>query len=215
MCTMGFCFLLLFGLLQRVFMQFPELIREAEGSAETEWTPQPGVLVDDTYWSGTAPLCLGGCKSQHQELRKDHCGDSNCCWLGFKSLCRINCGKPDVDFNGVVYGTDWWVGSVLRYTCHSGFMLMGNSTRSCQSNGTWTPKPTCLRMCQRGRIEISEKELNGSCTSSCAYKSYSGPPKQGCIRIDNCKKKQTSWQRFFAQCVPCICDCYSSCVSVG
>lgn len=156
-------------------------------------------------------------------------------------LCMaVNCGRPDVDYNGAVYGNDWWVGSVVRYTCRSGFMLVGNPTRSCQPNGLWTPKPTCLRewpqwhkdfitpyeafqlhvwllsaclsgMCQRGSIEISERELNGTCNSTCAYKSYFGPPKQGCTRIDNCKKKETGWKRFFAQCVPCICDCALSC----
>lgn len=53
----------------------------------TEWTPQPDV-IKDTYWSGSAPLCLGGCKAQHQELMRHPCGDSSCCWLGYKSLCR-------------------------------------------------------------------------------------------------------------------------------
>lgn len=153
----------------------------------------------------------------------------------------VNCGRPDVDYNGVVYGNDWWVGSVVRYACRSGFMLVGSPTRSCQPNGLWTPKPMCLSeytlttvtqrfydplwtllshlslstcllgMCQRGRIEINEKELNGTCSSTCTNKSYFGPPKQGCTRIDNCKKKETGWKRFFAQCVPCICDCALSC----
>lgn len=66
-------------------------------------------------------------------------------------------------------------------------------------------------MCPRGLIEVSERELNGTCNSTCTYKSYFGPPKQGCTRIDNCKKKETGWKRFFSQCVPCICDCALSC----
>lgn len=150
---------------------------------ETKLIPQPDP-IDDMYWSGSAPLCLGGCKAQHQELRRDRCGDSSCCWLGYKSLCKgkttttmtlarttvalshqpavelcvlffafafpllcmaVNCGRPDVDYNGVVYGNDWWVGSVVRYACRSGFMLVGSPTRSCQPNGLWTPKPICLR----------------------------------------------------------------------
>lgn len=111
-------------------------------------------------------------------MRRDRCGNSSCCWLGYKSLCRgllssagtdggahlqrsypyskwqfsssslcapVNCGRPGVDYNGVLYGNDWWVGSVVRYTCRSGFMLMGNPTSLCQPNGLWTPKPSCLR----------------------------------------------------------------------
>lgn len=56
-------------------------------AGETEWVPEPD-LKDDTYWSGSAPLCVGGCRARHQELRRDPCGDSGCCWLGYKSLCR-------------------------------------------------------------------------------------------------------------------------------
>lgn len=139
-------------------------------AGETEWTPQPE-FTDDTYWSGSAPLCVGGCKARHQEVRRDRCGNSSCCWLGYKSLCRglfpstgtdggantspqkqfsslcasVNCGRPAVDYNGVLYGNDWWVGSVVRYTCRSGFMLVGNPTSLCQPDGLWTPKPSCLR----------------------------------------------------------------------
>ncbi|KAG7486623.1 hypothetical protein JOB18_035040 [Solea senegalensis] len=186
---------------------------EVEG--ETKWISQPD-FIDDTYWSGSVPLCYGGCKAKHQELRRDRCGDSSCCWFGYKSLCRVNCGRPHVDYNGVVYGNDWWVGSTVRYTCRSGFMLVGNPTSFCQPNGLWTSKPTCLRMCQRGRIEVSERELNGTCNSTCAHKIYFGPnPKQGCTLIDNCKNKETGWKRFFAQCVPCICDCALSCATAG
>ncbi|XP_056910916.1 CUB and sushi domain-containing protein 1 isoform X2 [Takifugu flavidus] len=209
MATVGVILLLLlpFGCLQQIIPQIPEWTEELEGVIE--WTPE--VVINDTYWSGSAPLCVGGCRAQHQELRRDRCGDSSCCWLGYKTLCKVNCGPPDVDYNGVVFGNDWWVGSVVRYACRSGFMLVGSPTRACQPDGRWTPKPVCLRMCQRGRIEVSERELNGTCNATCTNKSYFGPPKHGCTRIDNCKKKETGWKRFFAQCVPCICDCALSC----
>lgn len=46
----------------------------------------PGDL--DTYWSGTAPICLGGCKGKHKELKRSQCGNGSCCWLGYKSFCR-------------------------------------------------------------------------------------------------------------------------------
>lgn len=66
-------------------------------------------------------------------------------------------------------------------------------------------------MCKQGQIEISERELSGTCNSTCVGKSYFGPPKRGCTQIDNCRKKETGWKRFFAQCVPCICDCAFPC----
>ncbi|XP_049656582.1 CUB and sushi domain-containing protein 1-like isoform X1 [Accipiter gentilis] len=98
----------------------------------------------DTYWSGTAPICVGGCKGKHKELKRSQCGNGSCCWLGYKSFCRVNCGRPEADFNSVVYGNDWWVGSVVRYSCRPGFLLLGDPASACQSNGRWTPKPTCL-----------------------------------------------------------------------
>ncbi|KAM6044961.1 uncharacterized protein LJ206_018802 isoform 1-T1 [Theristicus caerulescens] len=104
-----------------------------------------GIAGDlDTYWSGTAPICLGGCKGKHKELKRSQCGNGSCCWLGYKSFCRVNCGRPEADFNSVVYGNDWWVGSVVRYSCRPGFLLLGDPASACQSDGRWTPKPTCL-----------------------------------------------------------------------
>ncbi|KAF7667029.1 hypothetical protein LDENG_00082600 [Lucifuga dentata] len=135
-------------------------------------------------------------------------------WIG-EVEGSVNCGKPGVDYNGGVHGKDWWVGSVVRYTCRSGFMLVGNDTRYCQPNGLWTPKPACLRMCPQSTIEVNEGELSGTCSSTCTYKSYLGPPKQGCAHIDNCKNKESGWKRFFSKCVPCICDCSIPCASVG
>ncbi|XP_025063425.1 CUB and sushi domain-containing protein 3-like [Alligator sinensis] len=100
--------------------------------------------LPDTYWSGTAPLCLGGCKGKHKELKRSLCGNGSCCWLGYKSFCRVNCGRPEADFNSVVYGNDWWVGSVVRYACRPGFLLLGDPASACQADGRWTPKPSCL-----------------------------------------------------------------------
>ncbi|CAB1315813.1 unnamed protein product [Coregonus sp. 'balchen'] len=203
--------LLLLGSSHGLFTQLPELMEDEEGSGVTEATPEPEP-VDDTYWSGTAPICMGGCKGRHQELKKDRCGDSDCCWFGYKSLCRVNCGRPDVDYNGMVYGNDWWVGSVVRYACRPGFLLVGDPARACQSNGGWTPKPSCLRVCRQGRVEITEKELEtATCSSTCPLKSYMGPLKQGCYRIDNCRKINPDWKRWFTRCDTCLCDCHIAC----
>ncbi|XP_056449442.1 sushi, von Willebrand factor type A, EGF and pentraxin domain-containing protein 1 isoform X1 [Gadus chalcogrammus] len=201
--------------LQGLFFQRSTADEEVSGkiyNGEAEWLPQPKPW-EDTYWSGTAPLCLGGCRGRHQELKSDRCGDSSCCWVGSKSLCRVNCGRPDVDYNGVVTGDDWWVGSLVRYECRAGFLLLGDPTRVCQSDGRWTPKPFCLRMCQRGRVEVNERELSGNCSTTCANKSYFGNPKLGCSHLDNCQNKDTGWKRFFSQCVPCVCDCSISCTN--
>ncbi|KAL6463787.1 hypothetical protein MHYP_G00281780 [Metynnis hypsauchen] len=205
--------------------QVPEITPTAVTEITTTEEDQGSGLLEveqeeelaDTYWSGTAPLCFGGCRGRHRELKKDSCGDSNCCWVGYKSLCRVNCGPPDVDFNGMVYGNDWWVGSVVRYECRPGFVLVGDPARACQSNGKWTPKPSCLRVCWRGLVEVGQKEIDDACTSTCPSISYtgSGSLSNGCSLINNCRTKEAGWQRWFSRCASCECDCFIPCASAG
>ncbi|XP_044295559.1 sushi, von Willebrand factor type A, EGF and pentraxin domain-containing protein 1-like [Varanus komodoensis] len=168
----------------------------------------------DTYWSGTAPICLGGCRGKHKELKRSQCGNGSCCWLGYKSFCRVNCGRPEAEFNSMVYGNDWWVGSVVRYRCRPGFLLVGDPASACLSSGRWTPKPTCLRICLRGRIEINERDIDGSCSSTCPHKAHLGPSvNHGCIKISSCTTKQSGWTRWFFRCDFCECECYIPCES--
>uniref|UniRef100_A0A3Q2QXN5 CUB and Sushi multiple domains 1 n=1 Tax=Fundulus heteroclitus TaxID=8078 RepID=A0A3Q2QXN5_FUNHE len=54
----------------------------------------------------------------------------------------ISCGDPGVPPNAVVSGThSWTYGSVLQYSCLPGGVLVGNSTRYCQEDGTWSGAP--------------------------------------------------------------------------
>ncbi|XP_074704888.1 complement receptor type 2-like isoform X3 [Strix aluco] len=166
----------------------------------------------DTYWSGTAPICFGVCKGKHKELKRSQCGNGSCCWLGYKSFCRVNCGRPEADLNSVVYGNDWWVGSVVRYSCQPGFLLLGDPASACQSDGHWTPKPTCLRVCLRGRIEISEQDITGRCSSSCSTQAHLGPfLNHGCIKISACVTKPSGWAHWSQRCNICECDCHVPC----
>ncbi|XP_023137520.2 CUB and sushi domain-containing protein 1-like [Amphiprion ocellaris] len=54
----------------------------------------------------------------------------------------ISCGDPGVPPNAVVSGThSWTYGSVLQYSCLPGGVLVGNATRHCQEDGTWSGAP--------------------------------------------------------------------------
>ena len=54
----------------------------------------------------------------------------------------------DPDNGRVDYETQ--VGSSATYTCNTGYQLIGTSTRTCQSDGTWSgsdPTCTCMYLC--------------------------------------------------------------------
>uniref|UniRef100_A0A3Q3JM08 CUB and Sushi multiple domains 1 n=1 Tax=Monopterus albus TaxID=43700 RepID=A0A3Q3JM08_MONAL len=54
----------------------------------------------------------------------------------------ISCGDPGVPPNAVVTGAhSWTYGSVLQYSCLPGGLLVGNTTRHCQEDGTWSGAP--------------------------------------------------------------------------
>ena len=49
--------------------------------------------------------------------------------------------------NGSVLTHDNTQDSTATYTCNTGYQLTGNSTRTCQFDGTWSgSSPTCTRM---------------------------------------------------------------------
>ena len=53
---------------------------------------------------------------------------------------------PSID-SGAVVLSGQTVGSSATYTCDEGFVLDGNETRICQSNGMWSlTEPTCRGM---------------------------------------------------------------------
>lgn len=54
----------------------------------------------------------------------------------------ISCGDPGIPPNAVVSRTQSWTyGSVLQYSCLPGGVLVGNTTRHCQEDGTWSGAP--------------------------------------------------------------------------
>uniref|UniRef100_A0AAZ1X1T4 CUB and Sushi multiple domains 1 n=1 Tax=Oreochromis aureus TaxID=47969 RepID=A0AAZ1X1T4_OREAU len=72
-------------------------------------------------WSSPLPVCKGLLK---------------------KKIGPISCGDPGVPPNVVVSGTNSWTyGSVLQYSCLPGGVLVGNATRHCQEDGTWSGAP--------------------------------------------------------------------------
>jgi hypothetical protein len=60
-------------------------------------------------------------------------------WSGTTPTCTpIDCYQPAGILNGKVNATYTTWGSIASYTCNSGYSMTGASTRTCQSDGTWS-----------------------------------------------------------------------------
>ncbi|XP_005993601.1 fibulin-7 [Latimeria chalumnae] len=56
----------------------------------------------------------------------------------------VTCPLVDAPVNGRKFGTKLFVDHEVHFTCNSGFLLIGPSTRVCQENGSWTgDNPVC------------------------------------------------------------------------
>ena len=72
--------------------------------------------------------------------------------------------------------------------------------------------PALTGICLRGRIEISERDITGRCSSSCSTQAHLGAfLNRGCIKISACVTKHSGWARWFLRCSVCECDCHVPC----
>ncbi|XP_063300413.1 complement decay-accelerating factor-like [Pelobates fuscus] len=70
-------------------------------------------------------------------------------WKGILPICqRTSCGLPDFIDNGELEMTSVSSGFVVRYSCHTGYVLFGPESRTCLETGFWSDiSPTCKRTC--------------------------------------------------------------------
>ena len=63
----------------------------------------------------------------------------------YSLICYVvDCGALPNPLNGMVIFTITTVLSTASYSCDTGYTLFGNSTRTCQTDGTWSgSSPTC------------------------------------------------------------------------
>ncbi|XP_023797124.1 ATP-binding cassette sub-family G member 4 [Cyanistes caeruleus] len=67
-------------------------------------------------------------------------------------------------------------------------------------------------ICLRGRIQLSERDIAGKCSSSCGSQEHLGAfLNRGCIKISACVTKLSGWPRWFQRCDICECDCHVPC----
>ena len=65
-------------------------------------------------------------------------------WNGSVPLCYPNCNDPGTLDNGQRVGNSFIYNAVVLYSCNNGYNLIGESTLTCQSNGSWSNTiPSC------------------------------------------------------------------------
>ncbi|XP_073824681.1 hig-anchoring scaffold protein isoform X1 [Musca autumnalis] len=73
--------------------------------------------------------------------------DGQASWYGPDIQCEPrSCGQPPDPANGWHSGECYTFGCKITYNCGVGYELVGKHERTCQSDGSWTPKelPTCV-----------------------------------------------------------------------
>ena len=70
-------------------------------------------------------------------------------------ILGIDCGPLDAPDNGAVNFVTSNVESIARYQCNSGFVLVGENTRTCLLSGVWSDSdPIC-----QGKIDHYESSI--------------------------------------------------------
>lgn len=154
---------------------------------EIELSCQPGFLVKgksisvcqaDGMWSHESPTCI-----------------------------PAHCGKPSPIPNGRVLGSEFGFNGQVKYECDEGYILNGEPTRLCQSDGLWDkPPPRCDIISCDPPEDISHGFLNGSSFNFddvVEYVCFDGYEVVG-DPILRCSS-QGLWVGNVPQCRPCVC----------
>ncbi|CAH1243596.1 CR1 [Branchiostoma lanceolatum] len=89
---------------------------------------------------------------------------ANGTWSGEAPKCeRISCGQPAEIQHGSLAVGDVRYESIVRYDCDVGHILIGNDTRTCDSDGRWKPGPP---QCTPIRCDHPPKIMHGIIISS-------------------------------------------------
>lgn len=97
-------------------------------------------------------------------------------WSGDAPICSsIDCGALTPPADGMVDVPSTGFSSVATYTCNDGYVLMGDTTRTCQNDSMWSgAEPTCtfvdcgsLPPLPEGMVTTDRTSFGGTATYTC------------------------------------------------
>ncbi|XP_064386457.1 CUB and sushi domain-containing protein 3-like [Halichondria panicea] len=70
---------------------------------------------------------------------------ANGTWSGTAACTPVDCGSLSDPGNGIVDASNTTFMNTATYNCNTGYNLTGDTTRTCQANGTWSGTAACTR----------------------------------------------------------------------
>lgn len=66
------------------------------------------------------------------------CDWPSSCALFLSPTAPTTCPSLEAPAHGTKFGSKYFVGHEVHFTCSQGYHLVGSATRACRDNGTWT-----------------------------------------------------------------------------
>ncbi|XP_072035616.1 mannan-binding lectin serine protease 1-like [Amphiura filiformis] len=83
-------------------------------------------------------------------------------WSGTEPTClAVNCGEPTTISNGdyTSAANDYTYTNTITYQCNDLYQLVGEATRTCQADGTWSEEqPYCIPICGQSKFPPREAQ---------------------------------------------------------
>ncbi|XP_078574829.1 uncharacterized protein LOC144861025 isoform X2 [Branchiostoma floridae x Branchiostoma japonicum] len=112
-------------------------------------------------------------------------------------ISGVQCPVLTAPENGAVNGGNSYQ-DVVQFTCNHGYQLIGDSSRTCQADGTWTgADPTCIApdidgcssspcLAQARCTDVPAPGTGATCTCGTGYLGDGRKDGSGCTDIDGC-----------------------------